>query len=93
MCIRDSAYTGVDPESFPFNLYRKLVNEIFQSDNKQILQLGHPQGELYLRRAIADYIYEARGVKCYPSQIVIGSGTQTLMKNTFSIITKEQICC
>ncbi|MEX5850930.1 PLP-dependent aminotransferase family protein [Staphylococcus saprophyticus] len=86
----DFAYTGVDPESFPFNLYRKLVNEIFQSDNKQILQLGHPQGELYLRRAIADYIYEARGVKCYPSQIVIGSGTQTLMKILFLLLPKSK---
>jgi GntR family transcriptional regulator / MocR family aminotransferase len=82
----DFAYTGVDLESFPFSLYRKLMNEVVRSDNQEIVQLGHPQGELGLRESIAEHIYEARGVKCSSSQIIIGSGTQTLMKILFQLL-------
>lgn len=85
----DFAYTGVDHETFPFYIYRKLINEIVRSENNEILQLGHPQGELDLRRSIANYIYEARGVRCSPSQIVIGSGTQTLLKILFKLLPKS----
>jgi GntR family transcriptional regulator/MocR family aminotransferase len=37
---------------------------------------GDPQGEPKLRRAIADYLAAARGVRCRPEQIVLTSGTQ-----------------
>ncbi len=37
---------------------------------------GDPRGEPRLRRAIADYLAAARGVRCHPEQIVLTSGTQ-----------------
>ncbi|MBF0705819.1 PLP-dependent aminotransferase family protein [Alkalihalobacillus hwajinpoensis] len=80
------AYTGVDFESFPLSLYRKLMNEVLRSDNKEIFQLGHPQGEFELRKLLSEYVYEARGVRCSPSQIIIGSGTQTLLKLLFQLL-------
>ncbi len=83
------SYTGVDTDSFPFGLYRKLASEVIQNDNKAVLMMGHPQGELELRQTIAEYIYESRGVRCSPSQIIVGSGTQYLMKILFQLLQES----
>jgi GntR family transcriptional regulator/MocR family aminotransferase len=37
---------------------------------------GDPQGESELRRAIAEYLAAARGVRCRPEQLVVTAGTQ-----------------
>ncbi|HEX6441403.1 MAG TPA: PLP-dependent aminotransferase family protein [Stellaceae bacterium] len=37
---------------------------------------GDPQGEPTLRRAVAEYLAAARGVRCRPEQIVLTSGSQ-----------------
>jgi GntR family transcriptional regulator/MocR family aminotransferase len=85
----DFSHTGVDEDSFPFDLYRKLASEVLQMENKEVLRLGHPQGELALRQAIAKYLYESRGVRCSSSQIIIGSGTPSLLKILFQILPKS----
>lgn len=82
----DFSNTGVDARSFPFGLYRKLASEVLRMENQHLLMLGHPQGELELREAIAKYMYESRGVRCSPSQIIIGSGTQYLIKLLFQLL-------
>jgi len=58
----DFTQTGVDTNTFPFHVYRKITNEVWQFENKDLLFLGHPQGEVSLREAIASYLYESRGV-------------------------------
>ncbi|MDQ0216088.1 GntR family transcriptional regulator/MocR family aminotransferase [Oikeobacillus pervagus] len=76
----DFTHSGVDPRSFPYTTYRKLASDIWRSERESLLLLGHPQGEYDLREAIALYIYESRGVRCSPSQIVLGAGTPYLIK-------------
>lgn len=83
----DFSHTGVDIHSFPFRLFRKITNDVLQLNHHQVLMLGHPQGEYVLREQITNYLYESRGVRCSPSQMVIGSGTQTLLKMLFQILT------
>ena len=82
----DFTQTGVDTNAFPFNIYRKITNEVWQPQNKDLLFLGHPQGEWSLREAIASYLYESRGVRCSASQIVLGAGTQILVKLLFQLL-------
>ena len=48
--------------------------------------LGHPQGEASLREEITNYLYESRGVRCSASQIVLGAGTQILVKLLFQLL-------
>ncbi|SDE54713.1 transcriptional regulator, GntR family [Bacillus wiedmannii] len=78
--------TGVDTDTFPFTTYRKLINDVWQPHNNELLFLGHPQGELSLREEIANYLYESRGVRCSASQIVLGAGTQILVKLLFQLL-------
>ena len=54
--------------------------------HNELLFLGHPQGEVSLREEIAKYLYESRGVRCSPSQIVLGAGTQILVKLLFQLL-------
>jgi len=82
----DFTQTGVDAKTFPFSVYRKISNEVWQLENKELLFLGHPQGEFSLREEIAKYLYESRGVRCSASQIVIGAGTQLLIRMLFQLL-------
>ncbi|ENB9403560.1 MULTISPECIES: PLP-dependent aminotransferase family protein [Bacillus] len=82
----DFTQTGVDTNTFPFTTYRKLINDVWQPHNNELLFLGHPQGELSLREEIANYLYESRGVRCSASQIVLGAGTQILVKLLFQLL-------
>ncbi|MGH0593867.1 PLP-dependent aminotransferase family protein [Bacillus pretiosus] len=82
----DFTQTGVDTDTFPFTTYRKLINDVWQPHNNELLFLGHPQGELSLREEIASYLYESRGVRCSASQIVLGAGTQILVKLLFQLL-------
>ena len=82
----DFTQTGVDTKTFPFTMYRKLINDVWRPRNNDLLFLGHPQGELSLREEIANYLYESRGVRCSASQIVLGAGTQILVKLLFQLL-------
>lgn len=82
----DFTQIGVDKNAFPFTVYRKLINDVWQPHNNELLFLGHPQGEWSLREEIANYLYESRGVRCSASQIVLGAGTQILVKLLFQLL-------
>ncbi|EJV70242.1 hypothetical protein IEO_00044 [Bacillus wiedmannii] len=82
----DFTQTGVDTDTFPFTTYRKLINDVWHPHNNELLFLGHSQGELSLREEIASYLYESRGVRCSASQIVLGAGTQILVKLLFQLL-------
>ena len=81
----------IDTESFPFFVWRKFSKEIINDMNKDFLQLGHPQGDYVLRQQISSYLYQSRGVKCTPEQIILGSGTEQLMPLIIRLLGKEAI--
>jgi GntR family transcriptional regulator / MocR family aminotransferase len=82
----DFTNTGIEVNAFPFSVYRKIAGEVIRHENKEVLLLGHPQGEYGLREEISKYVYESRGVRCSPSQIVIGGGTPYLIKILFQLL-------
>lgn len=74
----DFSPNGVDLDSFPHSVWRKLSRNILIDDRKELFMLGAPMGEEVLRGAIAVYLHQARGVNCHPGQIIIGAGTDYL---------------
>ncbi|HEU0216000.1 MAG TPA: PLP-dependent aminotransferase family protein [Stellaceae bacterium] len=56
--------------------WKRLASRVLSSRSSLAWNYGDPQGEPSLRRAIADYLAAARGVRCRPEQIVLTSGTQ-----------------
>ncbi|MEI4771968.1 PLP-dependent aminotransferase family protein [Psychrobacillus sp. FJAT-51614] len=81
----------IDTESFPFTTWRKYTKETISEANKDFLQLGHPQGDYVLRQHISSYLYQSRGVKCKPEQIILGSGTEQIMPLIIRLLGKEAV--
>ncbi|MDP4089448.1 MAG: PLP-dependent aminotransferase family protein [Bacillota bacterium] len=78
----------IDLDSFPYALWRKVLNQCVHSDMSELLNYGEHQGELELREQISRYLFLSRGVKCRPEQILIGAGTQQSL-SMLSIILRE----
>ena len=56
--------------------WKRLAARVLSGRSGLAWNYGDPQGEPALRRAIADYLAAARGVRCGPDDIVLTSGTQ-----------------
>lgn len=74
----DFTPNGVDLKSFPYNAWRKLSKDILLDDRTELFCSGDSQGEYGFRNAVCNYLYQARGVKCTPGQIIIGAGSDYL---------------
>ena len=74
----DLSTRGVDPELFPFRTWARLQKELLYS-SPELLTHGDAQGDLELRRALAGYLEEYRGVRCSAEQIVVGAGLEYLL--------------
>ncbi|MBO0962147.1 PLP-dependent aminotransferase family protein [Neobacillus sp. MM2021_6] len=72
--IIDFNPSAVDPHSFPFRAWNKMLKEALENYSMDIGKYGDLQGEFKLRAALADYLFNARGVRCTPEQIILGSG-------------------
>lgn len=79
----------IDTEHFPFTKWRKYTRKTLDSENQSLLLLGDSQGEYALRREISNYLYQARGVKCTPENIVIGAGVETLLQLLIQLFGPE----
>lgn len=87
----DFSYHGVDHDTFPFALWRRLSKEIMNEYDKELLQLGDSLGYEPLRSAIASYLHQSRGVNCTKHQIVISSGTEMLFQSLIQLFDKNYI--
>lgn len=74
----DLSTRGVDPALFPFRTWARLQKELLYS-SPELLTHGDAQGDLELRRALAGYLEEYRGVRCSAEQIVVGAGLEYLL--------------
>ncbi|WP_449429912.1 MocR-like pyridoxine biosynthesis transcription factor PdxR [Pseudomonas putida] len=63
-------------DAFPLPVWKRLMNRHLGQPSKAILGYGEVKGLLRLREAIAEYVYDARGIDCEAGQVVIVSGAQ-----------------
>lgn len=75
----DFSPSGVDMDYFPYGKWRKLMRECLIDDNKELFLSGNHQGDEQLRKAVQNYLYQARGVRCSLFQIVIGAGSDYML--------------
>lgn len=76
--IIDFSPYAIDTEHFPYNVWRKLNKNVLLDDREELLLSGDGQGDYGLRKAIAAYLHQARGVNCQPNQLIIGAGNEYL---------------
>ena len=85
----DFSPRGIDLESFPYSIWRKLSRNTLADDQKQMFLVGDPQGEYRLRDAIGAYLHSARGVNCRSEQIVVGAGNEYLLMLLSQLLGRE----
>lgn len=86
----DFSPSGVDMDYFPYSKWRKLMKECLIDDNKELFLSGRHQGDIELRRAVQNYLHQSRGVRCKPSQIIIGAGSDYMLLLLSRILPGEQ---
>lgn len=69
----------VDTTLFPNATWAKLAREVLSENHHEMLNDLDPQGLIRLRREIARYVELYRGMKVHENQIVIGSGSTSLI--------------
>jgi GntR family transcriptional regulator/MocR family aminotransferase len=63
-------------DHFPAEVWGRLLHRRFQRSSAALIRHRDPFGYLPLRRSIAAYLNDARGVRCAPEQILIVTGSQ-----------------
>lgn len=77
--VIDFSPWGIDLDNFPFNTWRKISKNLLSFNNKNLFVAGNSRGEFELRKTLASYLYEARGVHCSPDKIILGAGNEYLL--------------
>lgn len=74
-----------DISRFPFTEWVKYQQKAIRNHKKDLSEIPHFQGPYLLRKTIANMVSTTRNVVCEPEQIVIGSGTQSLLHTLIQI--------
>ncbi|MFA6312901.1 MAG: PLP-dependent aminotransferase family protein [Sterolibacterium sp.] len=64
-----------DVSHFPYKVWNRLLAKQWKSETSERLGYGSSRGYLPLKRALAEYLRLARGVRCDDSQILITHGS------------------
>lgn len=86
----DFSPRGIDLDSFPYNVWRKLSKEVLGENQADLFQSGDPQGEYGLRETISSYLYQSRGVNCDADRIIIGAGNEYLLMLLGMVLNGEE---
>lgn len=76
--IYDFGTSGVDTDCFPFSVWAKLMRSVISDESEKLLQVVDSKGAYELREAIAEHLYNFRGIETSPENIIVGAGTEYL---------------
>lgn len=76
-------------ELFPFTVWAKLMRAVLSDCGENLLSRPDLDGDSELKRAIAKYIYRARGIEVNPRYIVVGSGAEHLYGVIVQLLGRE----
>ena len=76
--LADFTSPQTDTEIFPFSVWTKTMRDVMSQMQTELMTNSPCGGILRLRRAIAKYLLEFRGMQADPEQIIIGAGTEYL---------------
>ena len=86
----DFRTNAVDISSFPYATWAKLSKETIYN-NPGLLVKCDARGDDGLRKALAKYLHEFRGVNCDSRQIIVGAGIEYLLMLLDEMLDKKSI--
>lgn len=76
--LLDLSSGGGEDVPFPFSVWAKTMRGVISDLGKDILKPVDFRGAWELRQAIAAHLYQSRGLRVSPEQIVVGAGNEYL---------------
>lgn len=76
--IADFTNNQTDSTNFPFSTWAKLVREILNENQSELMMNSPCGGIIELRTAIAKHLRDFRNIHVEPEQIIVGAGTEYL---------------
>jgi GntR family transcriptional regulator / MocR family aminotransferase len=83
------SHINTDPSLFPFDKWMKYQQKAIIEFKHNLAKIPHYKGAYVVRRTIAEMVAKTRGVICEPEQIIIGTGTQSLIQKLISTQPKN----
>ena len=80
---------GVNPGSFPFSVWARLMRETL--NRPDALVPVDFAGAYELREAISEHLLKTRGMEADPENIIIGAGTEHLYNLTVQLFGRDKI--
>ena len=77
-------------DTFPFSVWTKLMRETMSVEQKKLMVSSPSVGIYELRKAIADYLLEFRGMKVSADRIIIGAGTEYLYSLIIQLLGRSK---
>lgn len=90
-CFMDLKSNHIDAGQFPFSVWAKMMRDALLEQDKRLLLPLKYNGVPELRGAIADYLYQARGMQVHPEQILVGAGTEYLYNLLIQLLGRERL--
>lgn len=76
--------------NFPFYTWAKLMKEVMAERSSELLTPSPAAGITELRCAIAQHLYDFRGMKIQPEQIIVGAGTEYLYGLLIQLLGRDK---
>lgn len=81
----------ISSDYFPFSIWNRLMRSIMSDYAKKLMVRSPSHGVLKLRSAIANHLYQFRGISVSPEQIVVGAGTEYLYGLIIQLLGRDKL--
>ncbi len=89
--IIDLTSNSVNEKNFPFSLWSKICRKILSQQSSALLERTSVFGTVELRKSLAQYLSDFRGLVVDWRQIVVGAGTESLYTMLSQFLGREKI--
>lgn len=86
----DFVNNSTSTDTFPFATWTKLLRETMSESADKLMVRSPSAGIIELRNAIADYLYQFRGMSVEPQQIIVGAGTEYLYSLIIQLLGQDK---
>lgn len=87
----DFVNNSTSADTFPFSTWSRLMRETMADEAEKLMASSPSTGAAPLRNAIADYLFQFRGMAVSSEQIVIGAGTDYLYNLIIQLLGHDKI--
>lgn len=88
-CFMDFRANRVNLGNFPEDAWRRCLRKAILDGGESLYQTIPYAGLPKLRNAIADYLYANRGLSVDPARIIVGAGTEYLIRRLFDLFGND----